>query len=213
MIGLYITGILIGILSALLLKRTCFRGNSMPFVMELPNYRLPSVKSVLLLMRDKARDFVEKAFTVIFLATIIIWFLQNFDLRLNVVTDAQESLLALIGKTIAPAFAPLGFSDWRLATALLTGFTAKEAVVSTLGILTGTGVSSLETALPSLFPSTLSAVSFLIFTLLYTPCVAAIAAIRRETHSSLRAVGVTVYQCAVAWGVAFLAYRLLSLIL
>ena len=213
MIGLYITGILIGILSALLLKRTCFRGNSMPFVMELPNYRLPSVKSVLLLMRDKARDFVEKAFTVIFLATIIIWFLQNFDLRLNVVTDAQESLLALIGKTIAPAFAPLGFSDWRLATALLTGFTAKEAVVSTLGILTGTGVSSLETALPGLFPSTLSAVSFLIFTLLYTPCVAAIAAIRRETHSSLRAVGVTVYQCAVAWGVAFLAYRLLSLVL
>ena len=213
MIGLYITGILIGILSALLLKRICFRGNSMPFVMELPNYRLPSVKSVLLLMRDKARDFVEKAFTVIFLATIIIWFLQNFDLRLNVVTDAQESLLALIGKTIAPAFAPLGFSDWRLATALLTGFTAKEAVVSTLGILTGTGVSSLETALPGLFPSTLSAVSFLIFTLLYTPCVAAIAAIRRETHSSLRAVGVTVYQCAVAWGVAFLAYQLLSLVL
>ena len=184
----------------------------MPFVMELPNYRFPSVKSVLLLMWEKARDFVEKAFTIIFVATIIIWFLQTFDARLNVAADSADSLLAMIGRGIAPLFVPLGFGDWRIPTALVTGITAKEAVVSTLSVLMGTSVSKVSGALGTLF-TPLSAVSFLVFTLLYTPCVAAIAAIRREMDSLWRTVGVVVLQCAVAWVAAAAVFQFGSLFL
>lgn len=210
MIGLYVSGIVIGILVALVLKWTAFRGKPVPFVMELPNYRLPSPKSVLLLMWEKARDFLQRAFTVIFLATVIIWFLQTFDTRLNAVSDSSESLLALVGKWIAPIFLPLGFADWRVATSLITGFTAKEAVVSTMAVLMGVSVAELNTALPSLFTPA-AAFSFLLFTLLYTPCVAAIATVRRELKSTWRTVGVVVMQCAVAWIVSFAFYQIASL--
>lgn len=171
MIGLYLTGILIGILAALISNKTAFRGKPIPFVMELPNYRFPSFKSVLLLMWDKASEFLRKAFTVIFLAAIIIWFLQTFDLKLNVVTNSANSLLAMIGKLIAPVFKPLGFADWRISTALIAGFTAKETVISTLSVLTGTATVGLSHTLGSLF-TPLTAISFLVFTLLYTPCCA-----------------------------------------
>lgn len=207
MIGLYVSGILLGILIALLLKGTAFRGKPVPFIMELPNYRLPSAKSVGLLMWDKAKDFLQRAFSVIFVATVVIWFLQTFDTRLNVVSDSADSLLALVGKGIAPIFAPLGFGDWRAATALLTGFTAKEAVVSTLSVLLGVGTEALPGALAALF-SPLSAASFLIFTLLYTPCVAAVATIRRELGSTRQMFGVIVMQCFVAWICAFAVYRI-----
>ena len=207
MIGLYAAGILLGILVALVLKKTMFRGNPVPFVMELPNYRMPSPKSVGLLLWEKARDFLQRAFTVIFLATIIIWFLQTFDTRLNVVTDSSDSLLALLGRLLAPIFAPLGFPDWRIATSLVTGFTAKEAVVSTMAVLLGTSVNNLGPALSGLF-TPLSAASFLLFTLLYTPCVAAVATIRRELGSRLATVGVVLMQCGVAWIVAALVYQL-----
>ena len=204
MIGLYVLGILFGILSALVLK-SAFRGRPVPFVMELPNYRLPSVKSVALLLWDKAKDFIERAFTVIFLATIVIWFLQSFDTRLDVVTSSEQSLLAMVGRWLAPVFAPLGFADWRCATALITGFIAKESVVSTLQILLGTAaVSTLFTAK--------AALSFLVFTLLYTPCVAAIAAIRRETGSALRAALIALSQCCIAWLAAFAVYHLTLLL-
>ena len=199
MIGLYVTGIVIGILAALVLDKAAFRGKPIPFVMELPNYRLPSVKSVALLLWDKAKDFLQRAFTVIFFATIIVWFLQSFDARLNVVSDSANSLLAMLGRLIAPIFAPLGFGDWRCATALVTGFIAKESVVSTLEILTaGSAITALFT--------TKTAVSFLVFTLLYTPCVAAIAAIRREVGSGLRAACVALSQCCVAWLAAYCVY-------
>jgi len=211
MISLYAVGILLGILVALVMKRTTFRGNPIPFVMELPNYRLPSVKSVALLLWEKARDFLERAFTVIFIATIIIWFLQTFDTRLNVVSDSADSLLALMGQFLSPVFKPLGFADWRVATALVTGFTAKEAVVSTMSVLLNTGMAQLSEALAGLF-TPLSAVSFLVFTLLYTPCVAAVATIKRELHSALATAGVVLMQCVVAWIVAFLVYQLGSLI-
>ncbi len=211
MIGLYVTGILIGILVALISNRTAFRGKPVPFVMELPNYRFPSAKSVVLLMWDKARDFIQKAFTVIFIATVIIWFLQTFDSRLNVVSDSSNSLLAMVGKLIAPIFTPLGFDDWRVSTALITGFTAKEAVISTMSVLTGTTIDNLNTTLSSLF-SPLTAVSFLVFTLLYTPCIAAVAAIRRELNSRLQTIAIVVLQCGVAWVVAFIVYKLCSLI-
>lgn len=207
MIGLYFTGILLGILVALVLKNTTFRGQPVPFVMELPNYRLPSVKSVALLLWEKARDFLQRAFTIIFVATILIWFLQTFDTRLNVVSDNGQSLLALLGQLLAPLFAPLGFGDWRVATALVSGFTAKEAVVSTLSVLLNTGMANLSSALSSLF-TPLSAVSFLVFTLLYTPCVAAVATIRRELGSRLATVGVVCMQCGVAWLVACLVYQI-----
>ena len=211
MTALYIVGILVGIVMAVILKNTGFRGNPVPFVMELPNYRMPSVKSVALLLWEKAEDFIERAFTVIFLATIIIWFLQTFDLRLNVVSDSADSLLALVGQLIAPVFAPLGFGDWRMVTALISGFTAKEAVVSTLAVLLGTNVAELGGALGSVF-TPLTAVSFLIFTLLYTPCVAAVATIKRELGSGLKTVGVVLMQCGVAWICAFLAYNLGALL-
>ena len=201
LISLYLLGILIGILAALIMNKTAFRGKPVPFVMELPNYRMPGLKSVALLLWEKAKDFLQRAFTVIFLATIIIWFLQSFDTRLNVVSDSAQSLLALIGKGIAPIFAPLGFADCRCATSLISGFIAKESVVSTLEVLLG------GTAIASLF-TTRSAVSFLVFTLLYTPCVAAVATIRRELNSTLKTALVVLMQCAVAWVVAFAAYTL-----
>ena len=204
MIALYVFGILMGILAALVLEKTAFRGRPVPFVMELPNYRLPSVKSVALLLWEKAKDFLERAFTVIFLATIVIWFLQSFDTRLNVVESSADSLLAMVGQLLAPIFAPLGFADWRCATALISGFIAKESVVSTLEILLGTS------ALSALF-TTKSAVSFLVFTLLYTPCVAAIAAIRREVGSPVRAGIIALSQCCVAYLAAFAVFALLSL--
>ena len=205
MISLYLLGIMIGIVAALIMNQTAFRGKPVPFVMELPNYRLPSLKSVALLLWEKARDFLERAFTVIFLATIIIWFLQSFDTRLNVVTDSADSLLALIGQWIAPVFAPLGFADWRCATSLISGFIAKESVVSTLEILLG------GAALSTLFASR-AAISFLVFTLLYTPCIAAVATIRREFNSTLKTVGVVLMQCCVAWIVAFVVYTLVGIL-
>ena len=204
MIALYVFGILMGILAALVLEKTAFRGRPVPFVMELPNYRLPSVKSVALLLWEKAKDFLERAFTVIFLATIVIWFLQSFDARLNVVESSADSLLAMVGQLLAPVFAPLGFADWRCATALISGFIAKESVVSTLEILLGTS------ALSALF-TTKSAVSFLVFTLLYTPCVAAIAAICREVGSPVRAGIIALSQCCVAYLAAFAVFAILSL--
>ena len=201
MISLYVLGILVGILAALIMNRTVFRGKPVPFVMELPNYRLPGFKSVVLLLWEKARDFLQRAFTVIFLATIIIWFLQSFDTRLNVVSDSAGSLLALIGRWIEPIFVPLGFADWRCATSLISGFVAKESVVSTLEVLLGSA------SISSLFTMK-TAVSFLVFTLLYTPCIAAVATIRRELNSTVKTAGVVLMQCSVAWVVAFVVYTI-----
>ena len=205
---LYFGGIAVGILMALIFKRVLFTGKPMPFVMELPNYRFPSFKSVLLLMWEKARDFLERAFTIIFLASMIIWFLQTFDSRLNVVTDSANSLLAMLGHLIAPIFKPLGFADWRISTALVTGITAKEAVVSTLSVLLGTNAAHVSAALGTLF-TVRSATSFLVFTLLYTPCVAAIAAIKREMNSTLKTIGIVIMQCTIAWLVAWLVYLII----
>ncbi|MDR3728194.1 MAG: ferrous iron transport protein B [Oscillospiraceae bacterium] len=210
MICLYVGGILVGILVAKVLGHTLFRGNPVPFVMELPNYRFPSLKSVVLLMWDKAKDFLQRAFTVIFVATVIIWFLQTFDSRLNVVSNSADSLLAMIGQVIAPLFAPLGFGDWRVSTSLITGFIAKESVVSTLGILLGSS-ANVGAALGQLF-TPVTAVSFLAFTLLYTPCVAAISAVRRELDSGWKALGVSVSQCCIAWVVSFLVYHIALLV-
>ena len=207
MFALYIFGIITGIITALILNKTAFKGNPVPFVMELPNYRLPSAKSVLLLMWDKAKDFLQKAFTVIFVATVIIWLLGAFDSRLNCVTDSADSLLASIGRLISPIFAPLGLSDWRISTSLLAGLSAKEAVVSTMGVLMGTGLDGLGNALSSVF-SPLTALSFLVFTLLYTPCVAAIATLRAELGSRLHTTGVIVLQCVIAWVCAFSVYNI-----
>ncbi len=207
MLALYFGGIVVGILMALLLKNTLFHGNPVPFVMELPNYRFPSAKSVLLLMWEKAEDFLTRAFTVIFMATVIIWFLQTFDLKLNVVSDSTGSILAWLGQLFTPIFAPLGFGDWRMITALVSGFTAKEAVVSTFGVILGVSNEQLHQALHLLFTPQ-SAASFLTFCLLYTPCVAAVATIRRELGSKLKTVGVVIAQCAVAWVAAFLVYQI-----
>ena len=211
MVGLYVAGMVLGVVMALIFKKSLFRGNPIPFVMELPNYRLPSAKSVLLLMWEKAKDFLMKAFTVIFVATIVIWFLTNFDTRLNVVSDSSKSLLALIGQWIAPVFKPTGFGNWRMVTSLITGFTAKEAVVSTMSVLLGVGMAELPQALGALF-TPLSAVSFLLFTLLYTPCVAAIATVKRELRSTWQTVGVVALQCTVAWIVATLVFQVGSLL-
>ena len=205
MISLYLLGILIGIVAALIMNWSTFRGKPVPFVMELPNYRLPSLKSVALLLWEKAKDFLQRAFTVIFLATIIIWFLQSFDIRLNVVADSADSLLALIGRWIAPVFAPLGFADWRCATSLISGFIAKESVVSTLEVLLG------GAPLSTMFTNR-SAASFLVFTLLYTPCIAAVATIRREFGSTLKTVGVVLMQCCVAWIAASVVYALIGIL-
>ena len=206
MILLYFGGILVGILAALVLKSTLFRGNPVPFVMELPNYRLPSPKSVLLLMWEKAEDFLTRAFTVIFAATVIIWFLQTFDTRLNVVSDSRASILAALGRLASPVFAPLGFGDWRMVTALVSGFTAKEAVVSTFGVILGVSTDQLRTALHLLFTPA-SAASFLTFCLLYTPCVAAVATMKRELGSGWKTVAVVIGQCVIAWMAAFAVYQ------
>ncbi|WP_297980877.1 ferrous iron transport protein B [uncultured Oscillibacter sp.] len=211
MIALYFGGILVGIVAAKVLGATAFRGNPVPFVMELPNYRFPSARSVWQLCWDKAKDFLTRAFTIIFVATIIVWFLQTFDTRLNLVTDSSDSLLAAVGAWIAPLFAPLGFGDWRVSTALITGFIAKESVISTLGILTGSGAEVTAAALGTLF-SPVTAISFLAFTLLYTPCVAAISAVKRELGSGWKAAGVAAAQCAVAWTVSLLMYRIALLV-
>ncbi len=205
MISLYLLGILIGIVAALIMNWSTFRGKPVPFVMELPNYRLPSLKSVTLLLWEKAKDFLQRAFTVIFLATIIIWFLQSFDIRLNVVADSADSLLALIGRWIAPVFAPLGFADWRCATSLISGFIAKESVVSTLEVLLG------GAPLSTMFTNR-SAASFLVFTLLYTPCIAAVATIRREFGSTLKTIGIVLMQCCVAWIAASVVYALIGIL-
>lgn len=209
---LYVFGMLVGIIAAKVLSKTAFTGKPVPFVMELPNYRMPSLKSVLLLMWEKAWDFIHRAFTVIFAATIVIWFLQHFDVRLNVVGEGStDSLLAIIGTWIAPVFAPLGFGDWRVATALLTGLMAKEAVISTLGVLMNVGANLGSATLGSLFTLP-SAVSFLVFCLLYTPCVAALAALRRELGSGVKTVLVMISQCCVAWLAAFCVYALIGVI-
>jgi len=207
MILLYVIGVALGILTAFILRNTAYRGQPVPFVMELPNYRMPSVKNVALLLWDKAKDFIQRAFTIIFMATVIVWFLQKFDAKLNVVEDASNSLLALIGRFISPVLRPLGFADWRVSTALITGFTAKEAVVSTLAVLMQTSVEALTGSLSSIF-TPLSAFSFLIFTLLYTPCAAAVAAVRREMNSTWKMLGVVVMQCGIAWLMAFVVYSI-----
>lgn len=202
MVALYFGGIAVGILVAMIAKNSIFKGDAVPFVMELPNYRMPGAKNVLQLLWDKAKDFLQRAFTVIFLATIIVWFLTTFSLHLNMVTESKDSILAGIAGVIAPVFAPLGFGDWRISTALITGFIAKESVVSTLSILFGT-----TTALTSLI-STKAAAALLVFCLLYTPCIAAIASIRRELGQKW-AIGVVILQCAIAWVSAFAMYHLL----
>ena len=199
MIALYFGGIFMGILMALLMGHTMFSGEAVPFVMELPNYRLPGAKNVGHLLWDKAKDFLQRAFTVIFLATMVIWFLQSFNLHLNMVSDSRDSILAMVAGVIAPLFAPMGLADWRISTALITGFLAKESVVSTLSILFG----STATLTSGITP--LSAASLLVFCLLYTPCVAAIASIKRELGGKW-AVGVVILQCIIAWIAAFLVY-------
>ena len=211
MICLYVIGILLGVLSGFIMKNTVFRGAPVPFVMELPNYRFPSAKTVFLLLWDKAKDFMQRAFTIIFLATVVIWFLQTFDMRFNPVVDSSDSLLSVIGRFISVIFIPLGFSDWRISTALVTGFTAKEAVISTLAVLTGGNAAELRETLQTLF-TPLAAFSFLVFTLLYTPCVAAISTVKRELGSFKGTVFVVLYQTGFAWIVSFAIYQIGSLL-
>lgn len=194
MIGLYVFGMLCGILYALILKKLKYKGEPIPFVMELPNYRLPGVKSVAHLIWEKAKGFIQKAFTIIFVATVIIWFLQTFDIRLNVAATPDASLLAKLGGLLAPLFVPLGFGDWRISTALITGFTAKESVVSTLTVLLGGDISAL-----SVLFTPFTAIVFLVFTLLYTPCVAAVATVKREMGGRKAAIGIAFIQCFIAW--------------
>lgn len=201
MVGLYVVGILIGILVALIIRKTLFKGEAVPFVMELPNYRMPALKNVLQLLWEKAKDFLQRAFTVIFVATIVIWFLQSFDLHFNLTADSQNSILAVVAGLIAPVFAPLGFGDWRISTALISGFMAKESVVSTLSVLTG----SMDVIHKILTPA--SALSLLIFCLLYTPCIAAVSSVKRELGSKWALV-VVVGQCVVAWIMAALVYAI-----
>ena len=199
MILLYAAGIIVGIISALVLNHTAFRGNPIPFVMELPNYRFPSAKSVFQLMWDKAKDFIQRAFTVIFMATLVIWFLQTFNTHLSIVTDSKDSILSMVASVIAPIFKPMGYGDWRISTALITGFMAKESVVSTLSILFGNTAALLGSI------TSLSAASLLAFCLLYTPCVAAIASIKRELGGKW-AIFVVLAQCVIAWLVSFAVY-------
>ena len=193
-LGLYLLGILTGVLVALLFRKTLFKGEAVPFVMELPNYRFPTPRNVLQLLWEKAKDFLRRAFTVILIATIVVWFLKNFDFRLNLVTDSHDSILAALAGLIAPVLKPVGLGDWRIVTSLICGFMAKESVVSVMETLFGGGLAAL---------GTLTAASMLIFSLLYTPCVAAIAAIRREMGGKW-AVTVVVWQCIVAWLAALL---------
>lgn len=208
MIFIYLLGMAVAILMGLLLKGTLFKGNPIPFVMELPAYRLPSTKTIYLHIYEKAKDFIRKAFTIIFIATIVIWFLQRFDMRINEVANSADSILAHLGSFLAPLFSPLGFGDWRASTALITGLMSKETVVSTFAILLNIGdVTQLSSALSQLF-SPLSAFSFLCFTLLYMPCVAALAAVKREMGSYKSAIGAMALQTAVAWVVTFILYNI-----
>jgi len=202
MAGLYFLGIMIGIIDAILYRKVLFKGDAVPFVMELPNYRMPGIKNVGQLLWEKAKDFLQKAFTVILIATLCIWFLQSFDVHFNLVSDSKNSMLAALSGVLVPLFKPLGLGDWRICTALISGFMAKESVVSSLQILFGTSVS---TAI-----SSLSAASLLVFSLLYTPCVAAIASIKRELGVKWAA-GVVVWQCVIAWVAAFIV-RLIGMI-
>ena len=203
MTGLYLLGIVVAVIVALLYKNTLFKGEAVPFVMELPNYRMPGARNVLMLMWEKAKDFIQRAFSVIFVATVVIWFLQSFDLHLNLVENADASILAALSGLISPIFAPLGLGDWRICTSLISGFLAKESVVSTLEVLFGENVSTIL--------STVSAAALLVFSLLYTPCVAAIASIRRELGGKW-AFGVVVWQCVVAW-IAAMITRMIMLML
>jgi ferrous iron transport protein B len=205
MVGLYFLGIILGIVMAFLLKGTMFQGEPVPFVMELPNYRMPGAKNVGQLLWEKAKDFLQRAFTIIFIATMIIWFLQNFDMHLNVVSNSQDSILAAVASVLAPVFAPLGFGDWRISTALISGILAKESVVSTLSVLFGS-----VTALQSVIQPA-GAVALLVFCLLYTPCVAAIASIKRELGGKW-AVGVALMQLVVAWVAALAAHGISMLV-
>ena len=198
MTGLYFLGILIAILVAYVSKSTVFKGEAVPFVMELPNYRMPGIKNVARLMWDKAKDFLSRAFTVIFIGTIIVWFLKTFDFRFNMVSDS-ESMLASIAGFIAPVFAPVGLGDWRIVTSLIAGFLAKESIVSMLSVLYG----SVESLTSSLNP--VDAFALLVFCLLYTPCIAAVAAVKRE-RGALFATGTVIFQCAVAWVAALLVH-------
>ena len=206
MIGLYFVGIVIGIIMALIFKKTLFKGEPVPFVMELPNYRMPGAKNVMQLLWEKAKDFLQKAFSIIFIATILIWFLQNFDIRLNVVTDSKDSILAAIASWISPIFRPLGFGDWRIATAVLTGVMAKESVVSTISILFGSTVEIIEAVAPA------GVLAFLVFCLLYTPCIAAIALIKRELGGRYAA-GVVIMQCCIAWIAALITHTIFMVLL
>lgn len=201
MIGLYVFGIVMGIVMALIFKKTAFKGEAVPFVMELPNYRMPGAKNVLHLLWDKAKDFLQRAFTVIFVATIVIWFLQNFDTGFNMVSDSQESILALVAGAAAPIFIPVGFGDWRIVTALISGFLAKESVVSSLTVLFGS-TAALQAGL-----TTVGSAALLVFCLLYTPCVAAIASVKRELGGKW-AVAMVVGQCVIAWVMAFAVYHI-----
>jgi ferrous iron transport protein B len=204
MIGLYLLGILVGIITALLLKGTTFKGEAVPFVMELPNYRMPAFKNVMMLLWDKAKDFLQRAFTVIFVASVAVWFLQTFDFRLNIVDNSKDSILAVISGFIAPIFKPLGFGSWQFATALIAGFMAKESVVSTLSVLLGSA------AVTSLIDP-VAAAALLVFCLLYTPCVAAVAAIKRELGGKW-ALGIVISQCLIAWICAFIVRAILILV-
>ncbi|MBR6396867.1 MAG: ferrous iron transporter B, partial [Lachnospiraceae bacterium] len=199
MVGLYLLGILVGVLFALISKSTLFKGEAVPFVMELPNYRMPGIKNVAHLLWDKAKDFIQRAFTVIFIASIVIWFLQSFDFKLNLVANPQDSILAIISGYLTPLFKLQNYADWRIVTALITGFMAKESVVSTLSVLFGGAVSVTEVL------SGASALSLLVFCLLYTPCVAAVASIKRELGGKWAA-GIVFMQCAIAWFVSLVTY-------
>ena len=201
MAGLYVLGMVIGILIAFLYKGTLFKGEPVPFVMELPNYRLPGAKNVAQLLWEKAKDFLQKAFSVILIATIVVWFLQRFDMQLNMVEDSAHSMLAMVAGLIAPAFSPLGLGDWRIATSLISGFMAKESVVSTLGVLFGGNITNAITPL--------AAASLLVFSLLYSPCVAAIASVKRELGTRW-AVGLALWQCVIAW-IAALIVRFIGI--
>lgn len=206
MVILYFTGILMAVLMAMLMKQFVFKGEAVPFVMELPNYRLPGAKNVGQLLWEKAKDFLQRAFTVIFVATMVIWFFQTFDLRLNVVTDSKDSILAAAASWIAPIFKPLGFGDWKISTALITGFMAKESVVSTLSVLFGSTAELTGAITP------VAAASLLVFCLLYTPCVAAIASIKRELGAKWAAY-VVMGQCVVAWIAAFIVHLIGTLVM
>ncbi len=205
--GLYLIGIITGIIFAYILKLFVFKGEPVPFVMELPNYRFPGINNVFRLIYTKAKDFVTKAFSVIFIATIIIWFLQTFDLKLNLATDSAHSILAGIGNIITPVFKPLGITDWRISTAFISGFMAKESMISTLSVLLGGDIEKI----PLLF-NQLTAFTFLVFSLLYTPCVATIATVKKELGRAW-AIGIVLSQCAIAWLVAFIVFRILNLII